>query len=607
MPVRIRFTGAATNNATLTISWAGGYPPGATASAVETFKTIRSTFFQTQISSNATTQAANFLYAITTDYGANFVATQIGNDVIVTPKNGTTSITATTTSANVQINPMVPKVQVIKRSQEITPVYNPVIFNFFSVDYASPGFRYLVDLYNLRDSSKIASFKVLPINDGSGYIDISKPLSNLVSVDFKNSGATYDADQVNSYVDYEIQLGKEYQFNWPFDSISSYGGTGPYSTKTRLNNSLLTLHSYTVGDQINISTYPTGTSGPLTGLHRVVAIPSTSSIVVDVNYTGATGSSTILGGITSFADGRKTSFPNDNDYSGLAFNGACTFQGLRNFGGGQYLLQEYLEDGFVVSSILNSTSDRYDRAEWWMNNNQFMDINVLIDPQATGEYICKWDYLNKAGTVLASGSLGVGIPSGNSYAGKMKQFRIGFANTVGTTNYPTGYALQFWIEEDYSSTQVSRNYFVYHDKRCPIEPYVIAFMDRFGSIMSYSFPLRAKESGKIKRDTYTKTIDYQPSVGSYANIYPTTAAGDTTYSVNLEKELELNTNWMSDFMSESFEELLTSPYTWIKMPDNNYYACTVQETGFETERQKNKRLIRKTVKVKLANENVINI
>lgn len=601
MPVRIRFTGAATNNATLTISWAGGYPPGATASAVETFKFTRSTFFQTQIGLTATTQAANFLYAITTDYGANFLATQINNDVIVTPKNGTTSITATTTSANIQINPTVQTVQLINRPQDITPVYNPVIFKFFSVNYSNPGFRYLIDVYNTRDSSKIGSFKVLPVNDGSGYIDISKPLSNLVSVDFKNSGPVAESDQINSYIPYEVQLSEEYQFNWPFNTITQYGGTGPYSSRTRLNNSLATAHSYTVGDQINISTYPTGTSGTLTGLHRVVATPTSTSIVVDVTYPGATAAGA-SGGVTSFADGRKTTFPVDAIHSGIALNGACTFQNLINFDGVSYLISPDTDERRVFSSILDKTSDTFGNEEWWMNNSQIMDINVLIDG-AGGEYVCKWLYLNKAGTPIISGS--IYIKTGETLG--MGQFRIGFPQTIGFLPYSTGYALQFWIEEDASSTQVSRNYFVYHDKRCQIEDYTIAFMDRFGSIMSYSFPLRAKESGKIKRDTYTKAIDYQQSSGSYANIYPTTAAGDTTYSVNLEKELELNTNWMSDFMSESFEELLTSPYTWIKMPDNNYYACTVQETGFETERQKNKRLIRKTVKVKLANENVINI
>lgn len=607
MPVRIRFTGAATLNANITISWAGGYPPGATASAIETFKTTRSTYFQTTRGSNAVTQAQYYYEALSADYSPNFAITKIGNDVIVTPKNGTASITATTSSANVQINPSLNQIQILRQSQYITPAYNPVVTSIFSANYAQPGFRYLVDLINLRDSSNIASFKVTPIQDGSGYIDVSKQLSNLLSVNFQNGGADEDADITNSYIDYEIQFGEEYQNNWPFGSIALYGGTGPYSTKTKLTNTLGTTHSYSAGDQINISTYPLASSqGTLGGLHKVVAVPSTSSIVVDVTFPGssAPGAS---GGISSFADGRKTAYRDVNSISGVAFNGAATFAGLRSYNYGSYFISAEAEDVRVLSTVLNGTSDTFGEEQWWMNNEQRMDINVYIDPQSYGEFACYWYYQDKSGTNLVSGSFPVGFPSGSATSGKMKQFSISFPDTIGLTNYPTGYVLKFNITEDQSSLQNTRNYYVYHDKRCQIEDYSISFMDRFGSIMSYSFPLRAKESGKIKRDTYTKAISYQPLSYSYANIYPTTIAGETTYSVNVEKELELSTNWMSDYMSVAFEELLTSPYTWIKMSDNNYYACTVQETGFEIERQKNKRLIKKTVKVQLANQNVINI
>ena len=55
-----------------------------------------------------------------------------------------------------------------------------------------------------------------------------------------------------------------------------------------------------------------------------------------------------------------------------------------------------------------------------------------------------------------------------------------------------------------------------------------------------------------------------------------------------------------------FEQLLTSPYTWIKM-DNKYYACTINDNDFEVTRQKNKNLIRKTITVTMANNNTINI
>jgi len=69
-------------------------------------------------------------------------------------------------------------------------------------------------------------------------------------------------------------------------------------------------------------------------------------------------------------------------------------------------------------------------------------------------------------------------------------------------------------------------------------------------------------------------------------------------------------------MSLMFEELLTSPFVWLKTvvdatPQEAekiiYTSVTVNETSFEVQKQKNKRLIRKTVTVKSANEDIINI
>ena len=69
--------------------------------------------------------------------------------------------------------------------------------------------------------------------------------------------------------------------------------------------------------------------------------------------------------------------------------------------------------------------------------------------------------------------------------------------------------------------------------------------------------------------------------------------------------LTLNSNWMTREMNEYFEEMLTSGETYLKV-DGTYQACIVEETSFETARQKRHELIRKTVKVKLANNDSLN-
>ena len=82
-------------------------------------------------------------------------------------------------------------------------------------------------------------------------------------------------------------------------------------------------------------------------------------------------------------------------------------------------------------------------------------------------------------------------------------------------------------------------------------------------------------------------------------------SGTTTYHVDNTREVSLNTNFMTDAESVYFDELLTSGYTYLKV-GNDYFACQVQETAYETQRAINKPLIRKSVTVRYAVQNPIN-
>ena len=61
-------------------------------------------------------------------------------------------------------------------------------------------------------------------------------------------------------------------------------------------------------------------------------------------------------------------------------------------------------------------------------------------------------------------------------------------------------------------------------------------------------------------------------------------------------------------MSVYFEELLTSGWTWIRFaPNQSWIACQIIDTASETQRQKNKKLIRKETQVQLAFQTPINV
>jgi len=152
-------------------------------------------------------------------------------------------------------------------------------------------------------------------------------------------------------------------------------------------------------------------------------------------------------------------------------------------------------------------------------------------------------------------------------------------------------------------TKHSVTYRFYIDNRCKINDYEILFMDRMGSLGSFSFQLRDKLTGTVKKEVYNQ--DIQGSVVSSEWTYDSYERGQRAVYSSIEEIYELNTNWMTEEMASYFTELVSSPNTWIKI-DGTYYGCVVTDTGYEKERGKNRNLIRKTLRVKLSVQDRVN-
>jgi hypothetical protein len=130
-----------------------------------------------------------------------------------------------------------------------------------------------------------------------------------------------------------------------------------------------------------------------------------------------------------------------------------------------------------------------------------------------------------------------------------------------------------------------------------------------GSWQSFAFQLRTYEKGQITREQYNQHIDGEV-VGSLWTGVPL-QKGFRTYNTNVTKTFDLNTNWMDQYDATRFQELLTSPQVYyLKIDDNittEYYcACVVESSSFEVFSQKNKKLIKQSVTIRLANQDPIN-
>ena len=157
---------------------------------------------------------------------------------------------------------------------------------------------------------------------------------------------------------------------------------------------------------------------------------------------------------------------------------------------------------------------------------------------------------------------------------------------------------------------------VYLDYDCEINTTQLLFLDRAGSYSSFAFPLRRVESGKNEKLNYKSNVDFYTDG---TTIYNTYDSENLVYSSMVEKTYRLTTDWLNTSMSDYFEELITSPEVYIKLnseTDNGrdgegqpspWLACTVIDTDFINPKQKDKRLINRTITVRLNSNNSINI
>lgn len=158
------------------------------------------------------------------------------------------------------------------------------------------------------------------------------------------------------------------------------------------------------------------------------------------------------------------------------------------------------------------------------------------------------------------------------------------------------------------SIKTSEKRRIYIDHRCVINETQILFMDRAGSWSSFAFTLRENRSITSEKKNYRKEfgyLDQNPSPNIWT--YDLTDAGEVTYNVTTEKTYTLITDWMTDEMSIYFEELITSPETYLKSDETGgaFVRCIVMTNQIETQRSKNEKLINKTINVKMAvNENI---
>lgn len=450
-------------------------------------------------------------------------------------------------------------ISLIAKPQATTPAYNQMRFIYDSTNKNKDGFKYIFEVFD--GATLLETYKVLPdFPNGYGNIDPSKLIQSYLKAETDLSNYLYDP--TNSYFEFTLKVGEEYieSYNYILNLTNSGGNV-------RINFT----SPFIVGSQIYIDQSDGGSANPnLQGYFTVIA-QGTGYIVVNSAWSDVTNAN--IDGTVRYANNQKTVTLDITNTTHTATNSAFTFQQFQSFNFTDYrnnsASSKFYTNVPLTNFSVTPTQDFY----LFINNPNpcFMHFeNSLSEGGDIDIDITPFNYLNVGYTQA-------GLSAGAEW-----------------------YSFQLF---DAIDGAISQKYTFNLDNRCIINDYEILFLDRLGSMGSFAFQLATYEKGNVTRETYNRPI--AGKVVSDQWRYDTQDFGMVNLNTKVEKTLELNTNWMSERMGQYFEELITSPVTYIKY-DGNYYACLVQDNSFEVFRQKNKNLIKQKITVKFANNNSIN-
>jgi hypothetical protein len=484
----------------------------------------------------------------------------------------------------------------IASPQAFSPAYNPIKFIVDSTNKNNTGFKYIFDVYEAGTATKIAQYKVLPTyGDGYGEIDLSKLLQSQVSWDLNTLSTSWYNATSSRYL-YDVKVGEEQlaEYLWAANITDNGGNTRVPATNT-----------FVTGDQVVITQDDGGIANPqLEGLHTVISATG-SNVTLNVAFTTITDIT--INGTINYADNRKlitldvTSF---DDF--IAFNGAFRWLDWSVYDQTDYKL---------------TLADK----EWLTNQPQQFSCTLGQDL-----YLNLWG-AKGSDKIVFENSLGDVFYKAINNTDEISQVPVGpnnYGTLVGTGDLITNTV--DWYDVSYlrtTGTIESVKYRINLDRRTTISEYHMLFLDRLGSYSSFAFQLKSYDRGEITREIFNRDVEGYVSGASWN--YRTEDMGFMQSNVNVTKSLDLNTNWMEESAGQYFEELLTSPQTFVKIVQYNttedgipiigedgcpvhiaestaYQPCIVQNNTYEVYQQRNKNLIKQSITIKLSNQDNIN-
>ena len=453
--------------------------------------------------------------------------------------------------------------------QFLTPSYNPMYFYFNSTVSSQLGFRYIITVTNDTTSEVIGTYKLKPIpNTLYGEIDIAKLVQTQLYNDFRQL-TSYIAD--GHQVSYTVTVDESYYVNLAFTDYGFAGAatwanfSNPSINPNGFSRTMLaqaTAPIYSAGDVILVAQTPSANFRPeLDGIHTVLDVFLSAGVYYTVLDLGWIGSGGVSAGVSSFADGQKTTVSGITTSTQKAYKGAFGFMTFKD-----YDHTNYICDGnskLFLTTIVDEIRISRQKSTWlscYLDNASSHNVVFNI-----GGTLYRYPLTSMAQKVVIFDAL----PSTGIITEEFTGTWVPFTGTIDLTNV-TSYTVQ--IQKDEGTLKSETKTITLYSECDQHTTYDICFLDRLGSWITIPFYKGSYINQAVQRDDIRKkygTLDDGNWTYNYSD------NGDETYHVEETISFTVNTGILSQNECLFMRELLSTPQAFVSIDGGDFQSIKI--------------------------------
>jgi hypothetical protein len=463
-------------------------------------------------------------------------------------------------------------ITIIKQAPPMTPIYNRFDNILDSTLKGKSKFSYIVDL--MVNGEGVSELRIPSNYWGYGVFNLSEHL-NITGSDFNPNNINFTI-ATNSFCTYSCQLSEQFREEWGFTAIQNNGGfirlSGTQTHYFQNGEQIIVSGNLTDTSYLGVATITSNTSTTITLNKSINATASESGEVVKRNFELTTISSTASIG-KQFAWKAVLDYKGEIDWDWSDWTIGSNLSNLLTNVPNNY--EVYLDDDMWIASYATMIFNRW-RLRFETNLGVYQINNTFTSPSSNDYH--RFLYTGCGPNNLIGSSFSVVSGSATPF-------------DATTTHY------DIWMVNS-SNNQTSKKYRFKIKKNCNnFNEYLVIFLDRMGSFIPFRFTLKDKINVQIERESYNKSLGVW-STNQYN--FNTWDRGLTNLNINGEEVWTLNSDWVSEAISDYLVEMVMSPEVYIKI-DGDYYSCVVDVNSYEKKKRWDG-LISIQIKIKLSNK-----